>query len=245
MKIRISLVLLFALFLSNSVFAQQELQQWVQNKQSADIFDFINFSNPLVWIWIVICVIGCIINPKSGLFGIIFKKNDAKKAKTNKDNSQRNKNNNYVNETVSPIKRTKLPQENRNKAKFKMTWNEWVAEWKNKGNYFSKKELIATFEYGSYDVTNKVYSEILAFSKLFGKDANMIYGFCAPTGNSRIDVFAGCFNLHIILMLCTVPESGYLVYWNNKISRPPTFEEDEMVLFNTVTSIWEDIEKGT
>jgi len=124
-----------------------------------------------------------------------------------------------------------------------MTWNEWTAEWKNKSNYFGKGELIATFDFGSYNVLENVYSEILEFSKLFGKDANMIYGFCGKTGNSRLDIFAGCFNIQIILMMCTVPASSSLVYWNNRISRPPRYEEDEMTMFNTITSIWEDIKK--
>ena len=123
-----------------------------------------------------------------------------------------------------------------------MTWNEWISEWKNKGNYFGKGELVATYEFGSSAVLDKVYSEILKFSELFGKNVNTIYGFCGRTGSRRLDIFAGCFNLHIIVMMCTVPESSSLVYWNNQISRPPTFEEDEMVLFNTITSIWEDIE---
>lgn len=124
-----------------------------------------------------------------------------------------------------------------------MTWNEWTSEWKNKSNYFNGDEIIATFEYGSYNVMQNVYSEILKFSELFGKNADRIYGFCGPTGSSRLDIFAGCFNLHIILMMCTVPASGYLVYWNNKISRPPTYKEDEMTMFNTITSIWEDEKK--
>lgn len=123
-----------------------------------------------------------------------------------------------------------------------MTWKEWIAEYKGK-EYGLRRGLLATFEYESSMVMDKVYIEILKFSELFGKDADKIYGFCGKSGVSKIDIYVGCFNLPIILMFCTLPESGRLVYWDSQLSRPPRYEEDEMTMFNTISSIWEDEEK--